>query len=205
MFEVYVIRHGQSEANKAKIHQGNGYDTDLTEEGRLQAATLKTALPSNPTKIIASPLKRAHQTCQIATGDDAQILDKRLMERSLGELEGLSQQRVKEIVVEMDLLNRFEHPACEKSEVFRARVIEAWDEILSKASAGDKIFIFCHGGVMKAIANYLGERGASYDYITIPKDRRNCCIDYYKVAEDRSVRIEYVNNHEHIPEELVTG
>ena len=58
---------------------------------------------------------------------------------------------------------------------------------------------------MKAMANYLGERGASYDYIMIPKDRRNCCIDYYKVAEDRSVRIEYVNNHDHIPEELVTG
>jgi hypothetical protein len=101
MFEVYVIRHGQSEANKAKIHQGNGYDTDLTEEGRLQAATLKSALPADPTKIIASPLKRAHQTCQIATGADAQKLDKRFMERSLGQLEGLSQERVKEIVVEV--------------------------------------------------------------------------------------------------------
>ena len=101
MFEIYVIRHGQSEANKAKIHQGNGYDTDLTEEGRLQAATLKSALPADPTKIIASPLKRAHQTCQIATGADAQKLDRRFMERSLGELEGLSQERVKEIVVEV--------------------------------------------------------------------------------------------------------
>ena len=101
MFEVFVIRHGQSEANKAKIHQGNGYDTDLTEEGRLQAATLKSALPADPTKIIASPLKRAHQTCQIATGADAQKVDRRLMERSLGELEGLSQERVKEIVVEV--------------------------------------------------------------------------------------------------------
>ena len=103
MFEIYVIRHGQSEANKAKIHQGNGYDTNLTEEGRLQAATLKSALPADkkPTRIISSPLKRARQTCQIATGAEAQEFEDRFMERSLGELEGLSQTRVKEIVVEV--------------------------------------------------------------------------------------------------------
>ena len=58
---------------------------------------------------------------------------------------------------------------------------------------------------MKALANELGKRGASQDFIQIPKERRNCSIDYYKMNDDKSVRIEYVNEHDHIPERLVTG
>ena len=58
---------------------------------------------------------------------------------------------------------------------------------------------------MKALANELAKRGANHDFIQVPKERRNCCIDYYKFGEDGSVRIEYVNEHDHIPEHLITG
>ena len=58
---------------------------------------------------------------------------------------------------------------------------------------------------MKALANELGKRGADHDFIQIPKERRNCCIDHYKINDDKSVRIEYVNEHDHIPGKLVTG
>ena len=58
---------------------------------------------------------------------------------------------------------------------------------------------------MKTLANALGERGAGFDYIQIPKERRNCCVDYYRVDADRAVRIEYVNGHDHVPEHLITG
>ena len=58
---------------------------------------------------------------------------------------------------------------------------------------------------MKALANELGKRGANHDFIMIPKERRNCCIDYYRINNDKSVRIEYINEHDHIPEKLVTG
>ena len=45
----------------------------------------------------------------------------------------------------MDLLNRFEHPRAEKSSEMKARVMEAWDEIVGEAAGGDRIFVFCHG------------------------------------------------------------
>ena len=45
----------------------------------------------------------------------------------------------------MELLNRFEHPSAETTKKFKARIMQAWDEVIENASNGDRIFIFCHG------------------------------------------------------------
>ena len=76
---------------------------------------------------------------------------------------------------------------------------------MGSSSFSNKHVITILSGVMKALANELVKRKASHDFIQIPNQRRNCCIDYYKINEDRSVRIEYINEHDHIPEKLITG
>jgi phosphoserine phosphatase len=62
---LYVVRHGQTDLNKQGIVQGRGRDTDLNEEGRLQAALFYKAYNNVPfDKIYISELKRTQQSIQ---------------------------------------------------------------------------------------------------------------------------------------------
>ena len=56
----YLIRHGESEANKAQIAAGGGIDSPLTEKGQQQAkdlAPLIASLEVQPT-VIRSAMQR---------------------------------------------------------------------------------------------------------------------------------------------------
>ena len=63
MSKVYLVRHGQSEANINKIWGG---DYPLTELGKEQAATVSGNIPEKPDAVYASCKKRAIQTAQTA-------------------------------------------------------------------------------------------------------------------------------------------
>lgn len=64
--ELLIIRHGQSEADLLKCHEGRG-DFPLTEIGKKQATLLAEWLVDNypPDYIVSSPLQRAKQTAAI--------------------------------------------------------------------------------------------------------------------------------------------
>lgn len=60
---IYIIRHGQTDYNKAGIVQGSGVDTDLNETGLKQARNFFNHYKTVPfTKIYTSSLKRTQQT-----------------------------------------------------------------------------------------------------------------------------------------------
>ena len=69
-------------------------DTQLNENGRKQAESLrllkKLPLENNDVQLYSSPLKRALETCQIATmsAPDEIRMDERLMERDFGTWSG---------------------------------------------------------------------------------------------------------------------
>ena len=89
---LYVVRHGQTQANAEHRYLG-ALDPGLTDTGREQAAALRMELPDAITSIVTSPLQRARQT--------ADILNYRLnlplqvipafRERDVGLFEGLTQ------------------------------------------------------------------------------------------------------------------
>ena len=99
MIEIYLLRHGESEANESNMTQGSEYDTGLTKLGAEQAT--KTGeyflkyrnVERNFDAIYSSPLKRARETAEIIkkeTGFDRDIIfDHRLVERSKGKIAGL--------------------------------------------------------------------------------------------------------------------
>jgi probable phosphoglycerate mutase len=59
------VRHGQTELNRLGIIQGRGRDTDLNEEGQLQAKAFFDAYQDVPfDKIYISALKRTQQSVQ---------------------------------------------------------------------------------------------------------------------------------------------
>ncbi len=97
MKNLYYVRHGESEFNKAGKWAGST-DTPLTKKGHAQAKQAGQLAKEQALKfdvIISSPLSRAHHTAQyIADGVgypiDKILIKPELMERDFGKLEGHS-------------------------------------------------------------------------------------------------------------------
>jgi broad specificity phosphatase PhoE len=62
---LYIVRHGQTDLNKQGIVQGRGMDTNLNDDGRLQAGMFYSAYKHIPfDKIYISELRRTQQSIQ---------------------------------------------------------------------------------------------------------------------------------------------
>lgn len=90
---IYVIRHGQTDWNLEGRLQGRR-GLPLNEHGILQAERLRDELSHIPFDyVFSSPLERAVQTAEIATGRKPQV-DERLHVFDLGEADGLKKAEV---------------------------------------------------------------------------------------------------------------
>jgi len=100
-----LVRHGQTEANRQLIVQGQK-DVCLSDEGRLQAKKLAThvqAMGLSFDAIYSSDLVRAKETAEIIAGPekkDAIFVDSRLRERGYGVFEGQSLLSLREAAKE---------------------------------------------------------------------------------------------------------
>ena len=75
MGQIYLVRHGETAWNKAKIFRGRR-DIPLNEQGRLEAACAARALREVPlAAIYSSPLSRARDTAEaIAAGHGLAVI-----------------------------------------------------------------------------------------------------------------------------------
>lgn len=95
MQKLYLIRHGQSEANRLRIVAGQ-HETPLSELGEQQAAAAGKALKTiGIDLIVSSPQIRARQTAeiialQLGMNPTSIVKIDELKERNLGDLEGKS-------------------------------------------------------------------------------------------------------------------
>lgn len=65
MKQLFFIRHGETDNNKASIIQGRSLDAPINEMGRMQAKAIRDALePFDIQKIIVSGLRRTHESVQ---------------------------------------------------------------------------------------------------------------------------------------------
>ncbi len=90
MATIYVVRHGESEANREGRYQGR-QDSPLSSLGHRQAAALAAALgASKVTCVISSPLRRCIETAEpvAARLGVALVRDERLIEIAHGRWEG---------------------------------------------------------------------------------------------------------------------
>jgi len=94
----FIVRHGETKANKERIIQGH-QDGELTDEGREQARLAGEKLKNQDIGlIISSDLGRCRETAQIISKSiGAEIIfDSELRERFYGEAEGLSYQELRD-------------------------------------------------------------------------------------------------------------
>ncbi|KRL36959.1 phosphoglycerate mutase [Liquorilactobacillus uvarum DSM 19971] len=159
MTTLYIVRHGQSEANKAGILQGSKIDTPLTGKGRNQAEAVQQRLKElDFSKVYASPLLRAAQTAHIIAGETTTTYDRRLKEYDYGEWDGLL---VKDVHKKYARFFNSQHnllPDSDKvshGETFEEvtqRLEEFFSELVIK-HADEKILIVSHGFTIKLMLN----------------------------------------------------
>ena len=152
---ILLIRHGQSTWNADGRWQGRA-DPPLSELGRRQAAVAaNTVADHGLTRVVASPLLRAHQTATIVA--DALGLtvvnDVRLEERDAGEWTGKTR-------TEIDAgwpgyLDDGRRPAgFETDDVLYHRAMAAIGDIA--AAAHEPVVVFSHGGLIRVVERALG-------------------------------------------------
>jgi len=147
---IWLIRHGQTELNKARRYQGVT-DSPLTPFGQRQADALAQRLRRMPFKAaVVSPSVRARLTAEAILGDrDAPILDdSRWSETNQGRWEGLTYAEVR---------TRFPHEAVarfadalhgkpaggESLAEVAERVTEGWRALLQQHPGG-RVLVVTH-------------------------------------------------------------
>ncbi|MEM7651164.1 MAG: histidine phosphatase family protein [Pseudomonadota bacterium] len=143
----YMIRHGQTQANAARIMAGST-DSPLTEKGieeAKQARIIIESLAIKPVAIFHSDLSRARDTAIIINEGLGVPMheDPDLAEIHAGELEGVSYDECHELFNGWPTVKGGETPNefFERVKRGKSRAIEQYRE---------PVLIVCHGGVMRA-------------------------------------------------------
>ena len=92
--KIFLVRHGETEWSLSGQHTGRT-DIPLTDKGKEEAIRLSPMLKKlQITKALVSPLKRAHETYNLANLNIEGDLDKDLEEWHYGDYEGLSSKEI---------------------------------------------------------------------------------------------------------------
>ena len=155
--KIYMVRHGQSEAN-AKKQPGGWEQTHLTEKGRADAAIAGKRLEGiSFDKVYSSDLFRTIETQQIALPDAEAERCTLIREIDVGCLAGKLAKDCEEKYGPSYLVNKslldFADYGGEDHQQFRERICE-FLKIL-EASPYENVAVFCHGGVIRTMIDIV--------------------------------------------------
>ena len=188
----YMIRHGQTEANAARIMAGV-MDTPLTALGRTQAKAVQDVvkrLKIKPKAIIHSQLSRARDTAHIIN----EVLSLPLYEdEGFGEIDAGEWEGVSYEIANPLFTGWVDVPGGEKTVDFFSRVKKS--KISALSVHDDPVLIVCHGGVMRAIGEIWGistpgkfENAHLYEFIPHGMNRKfPWDVYHYRYCEQEKV------------------
>lgn len=169
MTRLYLVRHGETEWNRASKVQGST-DIELSREGIKQARLLAEKLTGEDIDLIySSSLKRALGTAEIAAGCLSRkiVKSEKYHEICLGPWEGMTINEIKEKYGEHFRIYRedpanFRLPGAETFIELAERTYNAILEIVNRHK-GKNILLVSHGTAIKAaIIKILGIDIANY-------------------------------------------
>ena len=155
---IYIIRHGQTEKNRANVLQGRS-NIPLNDSGRQQAEEVKDQFIKAGIHfdlVYTSPLIRAVQTAAIIAEGIQQLKDDRLIEMDYGPYEGMDLADPAPEVLEF--FRDFVHnPAPNGMEPLQAIVVRlgSFLEEIREEAAEKNILISTHAIAMKGALEYL--------------------------------------------------
>jgi 2,3-bisphosphoglycerate-dependent phosphoglycerate mutase len=197
--ELLVIRHGQSEADLLKCHEGRA-DFPLTDLGFKQAELLADWVEKNtpPDFIISSTLKRAVKTAEIlASLMKIKIqFDDDLMEYNNGLLAGLP---FEEATIKYPIqpeskrvyTNFYEQETLIE---FRARAEKVLTRIINEYPSESRVAIVTHGGMINMLFRSFLKMPINTDYSISSRDT---AVHYWKIDGEKR-KIIFINRVEHL-------
>ena len=151
---IYIIRHGKTELNKAKVLQGRS-NFPLNEEGIRQAREAAELLGDvSFSRVFSSPLTRAVQTAEILAPHIKPVIDERLIEMDYGPYEGADLTHLPPEI--LTFFSDFVHnPAPDGMEQLSSVVERAGAFLEDIRHISGDILISTHAIAMKGILEYL--------------------------------------------------
>jgi uncharacterized phosphatase len=187
---LYLVRHGETDWNRARRIQG-ATDIPLNDLGRAQAAEAGDLLARRSfDRVVASPLSRAAETGAIIAarlGLPAPELVPAVAERRYGDAEGLTGSEVE---------RRFPVgtpvPGREGRRELLARVLPALVEIARSAGDVDgdgagRVVVATHGAVIRTVVTHV----AGDDVLHLGTPIRNGSIHSFELRDDALVLREF--------------
>jgi probable phosphoglycerate mutase len=145
---VFLIRHAETAWSLNGRHTGLT-DVPLTPEGRAAATRLaRTMASATFSLVLASPLVRARDTCELAGFAGQMTIESDLVEWNYGDYEGLTSSEIESRAPGWRLFTDG-CPGGESPEEIGARV----DRVVARirTAAGD-VALFAHGHVLRVLA-----------------------------------------------------
>ena len=177
MPNVTFMRHAETVCNARKIFSGR-IDCELSAKG-IQDTLKNFSFKKDDFDVYyCSPLKRTMDTLKLVVQDvevDNVIIDKRIIEISIGDWEGKQKSDFPE-----DLLRAYRHglytpPKAETTQEVDNRVISFVCDLFEKYDDNSKILVVAHNGVMRSIKrNFVKDYGDimsnNLDCVTLDKN-----------------------------------
>ena len=171
MKQLYFVRHGESEFNRAHKWAGST-DTPLTETGHKQAQKAGRHIKDKKIAIdviVSSPLERAHETAKhiadaIEYPHEKIILHDALIERNYGVLEGNKNlMTATRYLLDESSIDHYEN--IEKLEELQARINSALEYL--KSLPHETVLVVGHGASGRALRRAINNdplhvRGKSF-------------------------------------------
>ena len=171
MMDVYVVRHGESEANLAQVHSGWA-QINLTEQGRQDAAMAGRLLKGiSFDRIYSSDLIRTVQTAQIAVPGCEPVRLECLRETNTGTLTLVSVKECIEKYGEAYLKARgsrdFTAYEGENHAMHRERVAGFLKMLAKTAGDDEKVAVFAHYGTIQCMLDCVTGSDTSHGGVMV--------------------------------------
>lgn len=192
---LYLVRHGESEANAAGTFAGQ-HDSPLTELGRRQAEIVAEALKDVPfDRIVSSDLSRARDTAEAIARRHGRRVEtfRDLREIDVGAAEG---KKIEDARQRPDWTpdSFTQWPGGESLDAALARVRARVDRLVSEGP-GTRICIVGHGGTTRIlVSHYLGLLPKLYRHPT-PSANTNITVVH---ADGATYRVESLFEATHL-------
>lgn len=173
---IYLIRHGETDYNKARCFYGRT-DVSINETGKQQAKNLAAIMAQYPVvQIYTSSLKRSQETARLVfpRQDHCQLALAGFDERDFGAWEGLTADEI-EARFPSEWANWLESPfevtppRAESFSHFHGRVTHTLDQILAGNCGHEPVAIVAHLGVLRLIYQILVDREVAFWDIDFPQ------------------------------------
>lgn len=162
MTTLYLVRHGETDWNRAHRIQGST-DISLNETGRAQATATGLLLARRQwDAVVASPLSRAYETAaiiarEVGLGDPE--IEAAIVERNYGDAEGMTGAEI-----DSQYPHGTEVPGRETRDEVVARAMPALIAIAER-HPDQAVIVVSHGGVIRSVLNAVEPGSAASEMI----------------------------------------